>query len=88
MPIISCFFGIVVTMRHNDHPPAHFHAAYQGFEATIAIKDGSVMHGRLPRTAARIVKEWTLTHQTELINNWNLAQALMPLVMIKGADND
>jgi len=37
MPIISLFFGIIIRMYHDDHPPPHFHASYQGFEAFVAI---------------------------------------------------
>jgi hypothetical protein len=32
MPIISSFFGIYIRMYHNDHPPPHVHAEYQGHE--------------------------------------------------------
>ena len=88
MPIISYFFGIVITMRHNDHPPAHFHAEYQGFEAFVSIENGEIVEGKLPRPAARIVKDWALQHQNELMDNWIKAQNLMPLEMIQGADND
>lgn len=28
MPEVSRFFGIVVTMFYNDHPPPHFHVRY------------------------------------------------------------
>jgi len=33
MPILSVFFGIIVRMWHDDHPPPHIHVEYQGFEA-------------------------------------------------------
>ena len=36
MPILSIFFGIVVRMWHDDHPPPHIHVEYQGFEALVA----------------------------------------------------
>jgi len=88
MPVISYFFGIVITMRHNDHPPAHFHAEYQGFEAFIGIEHGEILEGKLPRSAARIVREWALDHKKELLENWDRAQQLLPLDMIEGADND
>lgn len=43
MPIISLFFGIVIRMYHDDHPPPHFHASYQGFEAFVGIGDGAII---------------------------------------------
>lgn len=88
MPVIAYFFGIVITMRHNDHPPPHFHAEYQGFEAVINIYTGEIIEGKLPRSAARIVREWALLHQAELFENWNKARMMIPLEMIQGADND
>ena len=57
MPIISVFFGIVVRMYFDDHPPPHFHASYQGFEAFVAIESGEVIRGSLPRKAARLVQQ-------------------------------
>ena len=57
MPIVSIFFGIVIRMYHRDHAPPHFHASYQGFDALIAIGDGSVMAGSLPKGALKIVQD-------------------------------
>ncbi len=56
MPIVSIFFGIVIRMFHREHAPPHFHASYQGFEALIAIADGSVIAGSLRRKALAIVR--------------------------------
>jgi hypothetical protein len=46
MPTISYFFGITILMPYNDHPPPHFHAVYQGFEALVQIENGEVIAGR------------------------------------------
>lgn len=54
----------------------------------MSIENGEIMEGKLPRPAARIIKEWALQHQSELMDNWKKAQNLMPLEMIQGADND
>ncbi len=88
MPIVSVFFGIIVRMWHDDHPPPHVHVEYQGFEAFVEIRTGEVAEGRLPKKAAAIVKEWCLSHQQELITNWEHAQNLEPLERIPGADQD
>jgi Domain of unknown function (DUF4160) len=88
MPIISVFFGIIIRMYHDEHPPPHFHAVYQGFEAFIRIADGEIIHGRLPKKAARIVRQWALDHQDELMANWARGEALEPMEMIPGADVD
>lgn len=88
MPVLSIFFGIVIRMWHDDHPPAHIHAEYQGFEALIDIETGEVIKGNLPRKAKKIVKEWCLEHQQELMLNWQKAQNFEPLERIRGADYD
>ncbi|MDH7975281.1 DUF4160 domain-containing protein [Sphingomonas sp. AR_OL41] len=88
MPIISIFFGIIIRMYHADHPPPHFHAAYQGLEAFVRIEDGEIVAGSLPRKAARIVRQWALDHQAELMANWARGEALEPMEMIIGADQD
>lgn len=59
MPTISLFFGILIRMHYRDHQPPHFHALYQGHEALVSIETGEVLQGRLPRTAARLVQEWS-----------------------------
>lgn len=88
MPVISYFFGIYIRMYHADHPPAHFHVEYQGHEAFVAIATGDIVEGKLPIKAARIVKEWALEHQEQLMTNWARARKLEPLERIAGADND
>lgn len=75
-------------MRHDDHPPPHIHAAYQGFEALVEIRTGNISEGHLPKKAAKIVKEWCFVHQIELLDNWERAQRFEPLERIRGADYD
>lgn len=88
MPVISIFFGIVIRMYHDDHPPPHFHASYQGFTAFVRVSNGEIMHGSLPKKAARIVKQWALDHGEALMANWARAEALEPMELIPGADVD
>jgi Domain of unknown function (DUF4160) len=88
MPTIAIFFGIIIRMWHDDHPPAHIHAEYQGFEALVSVQTGEVLQGSLPRKVAAIVKEWCLNHQAELLDNWDKAQRFEPLDKIQGADRD
>lgn len=88
MPVVSIFFGIVIRMYHDDHPPPHFHASYQGFTAFARIEDGEVMHGALPKKAARIVRQWALDHHEALMANWARGEALEPMELIPGADVD
>ena len=82
MPSISRFYGIVIWMYRPDHPPAHFHAQYGEHWAKIRIADQKVLNGSLPRRALRLVTDWAEMHTDELEADWDLAQALEPLVQI------
>ncbi len=88
MPVISSFFGIYVRMYHADHAPPHIHVEYQGQEALIALGDGGLIVGELPKRALVLVQQWCLDHSAELEQNWAKAQALLPLERIRGADNE
>ncbi|MEY2159311.1 MULTISPECIES: DUF4160 domain-containing protein [unclassified Rhodanobacter] len=54
----------------------------------VAIEDGIIVQGELPKRALALVKQWCLDHHEELEQNWMRAQALQPLSRIPGADND
>ena len=83
MPRLSEFYGIVIYMYWSDHHPAHFHAIYGEHEALVAIDDGTVLAGRLPRTAARLVAEWLVLRRRELMADWTRAQARQALLPIE-----
>jgi hypothetical protein len=88
MPTISFFYGIAIRMYYRDHAPPHFHAIYGGNEAFIAIETGEILAGYLPRTAARLVAEWSLVHRMELRDNWRRAEANQPLERIPGLSDE
>ncbi|MDQ2650484.1 MAG: DUF4160 domain-containing protein [Actinomycetota bacterium] len=82
MPRISAFYGIVIAMYFDDHPPPHFHARYGEHQAQIVIATGDVLHGELPRRALKLVEEWAALHRDELLDDWERAQRDEPLVTI------
>ena len=75
-------------MYFRDHPPPHFQAVYGEHEANVEIATGDVIAGRLPNAAMRLVKQWALAHQSELMANWHRARANLPLERVAGLDND
>jgi hypothetical protein len=83
MPELSRFFGIIIAMYYNDHSPPHFHAKYEADQAVIRIETGEVIEGSLSSRALRLVEEWRLLHQDELVNDWALAQDRLPLIKIE-----
>lgn len=82
VPRISAFYGIVIAMYFDDHPPPHFHAKYGEHQAQIIIATGEVLHGELPRRALKLVEEWTALHRDELLDDWERAERDEPLVSI------
>lgn len=83
MPEISRFLGIIITMYYNDHPPPHFHVRYNQQKAIIDIKNLSILEGKLSPKVLGLVIEWAAIHQTELLENWQLARQNQPLNSIQ-----
>ena len=83
MPELCRFFGIVVTMNVNDHPPPHFHARYNEWKATIRIDDLEIHEGELPPRILGFVVEWAVQHRSELRECWRLARSRRPFPKIK-----
>ena len=70
MPVISTFFGIVIRMFYQEHRPPHFHAEYQGQQATFLFS-GDILAGEIRSgTARRLIREWAAEHRGELEANW------------------
>jgi hypothetical protein len=82
MPVISRFFGIVVTMYYADHDPPHMHVRYGGDNAIVSLEDAKVIAGTLSPRAAAMVFEWAMRHRTGLSENWQRARAAQPLLPI------
>ena len=83
MPEISRFFGIIIAMYYNDHPPPHFHVRYGQQKAIIAIQSLSILEGNLSPRVLGLVIEWAASHQAELLQNWELARQQEPLESIQ-----
>ncbi len=83
MPTVSMFYGILIRMFFNDHGPAHFHARYGEFEATIDIATLKIMEGQLPGRALSLVQEWATMHTEELLENWRLCRVNTPPAKIQ-----
>ena len=85
MPTISMFRGIKISINWNDHMPPHFHAEYNNQEAAFAIenlsiiaglvsiKDLEVLEGEMQSKQLKMVLGWAAFHQSELMENWELA---------------
>jgi hypothetical protein len=65
LPEISGFFGIVIRMFFDDHPPPHLHAQYGEGSAFVALQPIAVIESDLPARALSMVLEWTAVHQLD-----------------------
>ncbi len=73
MPTISVFYGIIIMMylRDKEHNPPHIHAFYGDDAATFLISNGEIYEGVFPNRGKKMVKEFILMYQSELIDMWN-----------------
>jgi len=79
VPVISRFFGVVISMYYNDHPPPHFHVRYGDERVRISIDNLRVLDGKMSPRALGLVVEWAIQHRDELSDNWERAQRHEPL---------
>lgn len=76
MPIISMFYGIVVSLYFYDnkqHNLPHIHVRYQGTKAIFNIETCEIIEGDLPKKQQKLVSAWMEIHKDELIADWELA---------------
>ena len=76
MPVVSMFYGIIVSLYFEDnkqHHTPHIHAKYQEHEAVVSVPDGELLEGRLPPAKMRLLSAWVEIHKDELMADWQLA---------------
>ena len=58
MPTISMFYGVIIYMFFFDdrkHHLPHIHANFGEYDAVIAIGDGEILNGELPKNKMKLV---------------------------------
>lgn len=72
MPTISIFYGIRIVMylRNKEHNPPHVHALFGNESATFYISNGEIYEGDLPNRAKKMVQEFVLKYQEDLMEMW------------------
>ena len=83
MPEISRFYGIIITMYHNDHDPPHVHVRYNRERGRFSIAALDFLDGDVRPRVRRLVIEWATQRQAELQRDWELALAQQPLLAIE-----
>jgi hypothetical protein len=76
MPIISMFYGIIVSLYYFDnkqHSTPHIHVRFQEDEIVINILTSETLNGFIPANKLKLVLAWIEIHKDELIADWSLA---------------
>jgi uncharacterized protein DUF4160 len=79
MPEISRFFGIIIAIFYENHPPPHFHVRYGSQQAIVAIETLQVLEGKLSPRVLGLVVEWAMMHRAELARAWEQARQRVPI---------
>ncbi|MBM3650790.1 MAG: DUF4160 domain-containing protein [Alphaproteobacteria bacterium] len=79
MPEICRFFGIIIAVFYEDHPPPHFHVRYGSQQAIVSIETLQVLEGRVSPRVAGLVIEWANLHRVELARAWEQARRREPI---------
>jgi hypothetical protein len=86
MPVISFFYGLIVSMYYLDskrHHIPHIHVNFGELEAVYSIPDGLRLEGWLTLRKEKLLLKWIVLHQKELMENWNSASKGLPIKKIK-----
>lgn len=76
MPIISMFYGLLISMYYLDnkqHHLPHIHVKYNDDEAVFSIPDGELLGGSIPNNKAKLIRAWIELRQEDLMADWSLA---------------
>jgi hypothetical protein len=76
MPVISMFYGIIISMYYFDsskHHRPHIHVRYQDQEGVVSIPEGELLEGELKPNKMKLVQAWIEIHQEDLMADWSLA---------------
>lgn len=85
MPIISQFYGIIVSMYfedNNQHNLPHIHDRYNEHKATYDF-EANLLSGQIPTKQTKLLEAWIIIHKEELITLWKLMEEEGKMFKIK-----
>ena len=74
MPVVSQFYGIIITMYFKDnekHHLPHLHAEYAEYDVVFDFQ-GNIITGKIPAKQRKMIEVWIAIHQEELQSLWTL----------------
>ena len=76
MPVVSHFYGIIITMYFNEdtkHKLPHIHAEYAEYNAVFTVH-GKMLEGSMPTKQRKMIEVWISIHENELAALWKSMQ--------------
>ena len=77
MPIVSQFYGIIISMYFNDtdrHHLPHIHVQYAEYRCSVDF-DGNILSGTIPNKQKKLIVAWIELRKEELITLLNMLQS-------------
>lgn len=85
MPVISMFYGLIVSMYYLDnkhHHLPHIHVRFGEEEAVYEIPSGKQLAGSIPTNKEKLLLAWIEIHGDNLMADWTLASQGMKVFAI------
>jgi hypothetical protein len=60
-------------MDNKQHNKPHIHIKYQDDEVIVAIPEGDILEGSIPKAKMKLLQAWIEIHKDELMADWQLA---------------
>ena len=76
MPLISQFYGIIISMYFidsNQHNLPHIHVRYNENKATYDF-EANLLNGELPVKQTKLVEAWIIIHKEDLMTLWKVME--------------
>lgn len=76
MPIISQFYGIIISMFFNDtdkHHMPHIHVQYSEHRCVFDF-NGNILSGNIPNKQKKMIEAWIEMRKEDLFTLWNMLQ--------------
>ena len=76
MPIISQFYGIIISMFFYDndkHHMPHLHVQYAEYRCIFDF-NGNILSGNIPNKQRKLIEAWIEIRKEDLTTLWNMLQ--------------
>lgn len=71
MPTLKDFAGFRIMMHIGDHNPPHVHVIAGAGRATVTIREGTIIAGRVPPKVLRRARAWIAANRAASLLKWD-----------------